>query len=301
MNIGKNLNFSQLKNIFSGIFFGRLVFWIAISMGFLSLIILSFIYIYPLSNQYRISHKALEDLFVVLEKYALKKNIYNNTWIESKKSEKDLYEEEIGKCRSFFKGRDDLLETLFVVGDTEKGFTKIEDEALWKNEYVKRTSALLAKIRTHNIAISEGVLPFQSWGYDIPVWDTILPVQKNFWIIEALVHVATNTTGITRIKEIRFREVSSSHDPSFAHLYTVVPVTLTVELRADCIEFLLYEILKSDIPFVIEGISIVSTDKNLNPDPPGEDEDILIQDANHSVSYPVIGVTIDAYVIDYKT
>lgn len=73
MNIGKDLNFSQLKNVFSGIFSGRLVFWIAISMGFLSLIILLFVYIYPLSNQYRISHKALEDLSVALEKYTLKK------------------------------------------------------------------------------------------------------------------------------------------------------------------------------------------------------------------------------------
>lgn len=304
MNISKDLNFSRLKQIFSGIFSGPLVFWISISIVFLSLIIFLSVSIYPLSNQYRISYKALEDLSVVLERYALKKSLYNSTWIESKKLEIDMYEKEIRKCRSFLKRRDDLLEAIFVIENPEKGFTKIEDEALWKNEYVKRTSALLAKIQVNNIAVGEGALPFQKWGSDIPMWDTILPVQKKFWIIEALVNVAISNTGITRIKGIRFQEASSSYDPSSAQLYTVVPVTLTVELRADRIEFVFYEILKLDIPFVIEGITILSTDKISHSDAPAEDEGdegMVINDTDNSLSYPVIDVTIDAYVIDYKT
>lgn len=62
--------------------------------------------------------------------------------------------------------------------DAKKGLIKIEDEALWKNEYVKRVSALLTKLATNTIAVTEDALPFQNWGQDIPSWDTILPAQK---------------------------------------------------------------------------------------------------------------------------
>ena len=292
MNIGKEMNFSKLRKDLTGFFTGIRGFWISIGAVFLIMLILFFVFIFPLSNEYAKTYKDLDDLTIPLENYALKvKNIYNDKWITSKKLETDLYEKELEKCKSFLKEKDNRLESVFLIEDSIKGLVKIEDEALWKNEYVKRVSGLLTKLKANNITLGEGALPFHNWGSDIPAWDTILPVQKKFWILEALVNVALNNAGITKLEKILFRESSFTYDPSFAQHYTVIPLTIQVELQADRIKFLLHEILKSDIPFVIEGINILSTDKTFS-------SSSLIKN-NDSMSNPIINVTLDIYIINY--
>lgn len=284
MDIGKGMNFSKLGNKLTGFFTGICGFWISIGAIFLTLLILFFVFIFPLSNQYARMFKDLNDLTAPLENYALKvKDIYNDKWITSKKLETDLYEKELERCKSFLKEKDNHLESVFFVEDSEKGLVKIEDEALWKNEYVKRVSELLTKLEVNNIILDEGALPFHDWGSDIPTWNTILPVQKKFWILEALANVALNNAGITRLEKITFRESSFIYDPSFAQHYTVMPLTIKVELQADRIKFLLHEILKSDILFVIEGINI------------------LANDTDNRFPNPIIDVILDVHVIDYKT
>jgi hypothetical protein len=263
-------------------------------------LILFFVFIFPLSNQCTKTYKDLDDLTTQLEIYALKvKNIYNDKWIASKKLEADLYEKEIEKCKTFLKEKDYRLESVFLIEDSEKGLIKIEDEALWKNEYVKRVSELLTKLEANNIALGEGALPFHDWGFDIPTWDTILPVQKKFWILEALINVASNNTGITKLEKITFRESSFTYDHSLVKLYTVIPITIKVELQADRIKFLLHGILKSDIPFVIEGINILSTDKPFSSSSSMKNEDSLPKDIDNHLPSPIINVTLDVYVIDY--
>jgi len=292
MNIGKEMNFSKLRKDLTGFFTGMRGFWISIGAVFLIMLILLFVFIFPLSNKYAKTYKDLDDLTIPLENYALKvKNIYNDKWITSKKLETDLYEKELEKCKSFLKERDNSLETVFVIDDPTKGPVRIEDEALWKNEYVKRVSGLLTKLKANNITLGEGALPFHNWGSDIPTWDAISPVQKKFWILEALVKVALNNAGITKLEKIAFREASFTYDPSLVKLYTVIPITIQVELQADRIKFLLHEILKSDIPFVIEGINIMSTDKTFSSSSLIKNDD--------SMSNPIINVTLDIYIIDY--
>ena len=302
MDIGKGMNFSKLRNKLTGFFTGIRGFWISIGAIFLTLLILFFVFIFPLSNQYARMFKDLDDLTTPLENYALKvKNIYNDKWITSKKLETDLYEKELERCKSFLKEKDNRLESVFFVEDSEKDLVEIEDEALWKNEYVKRVSGLLTKLEANNIVLGEGALPFHDWGSDIPTWDTILPVQKKFWILEALANVASNNAGITRLEKITFRESSFIYDPSFAQHYTVIPLTIRVELQADRIKFLLHEILKSDITFVIEGINILSTDKTFNSNSLMENANILANDTDNRFPNPIIDVTLDVHVIDYKT
>ncbi|HHT9114522.1 MAG: hypothetical protein HZA47_12375 [Planctomycetes bacterium] len=302
MDIGKGMNFSKLRNKLTGFFTGIRGFWISIGAIFLILLILFFVFIFPLSNQYAKTCKDLDDLTIPLENYALKvKNIYNGKWITSKKLETDLYEKELEKCKTFLKEKDNRLESVFFVEDSEKGLVKIEDEALWKNEYVKRVSELLTKLEANNIVFGEGALPFHDWGSDIPTWDTILPVQKKFWILEALTNIASNNAGITRFEKITFRESSFIYDPSFAQYYTVIPLTIKVELQADRIKFLLHEILKSDIPFVIEGINILSTDKTFNSNSLMENANILANDTDNRFPNPIIDVTLEVHVIDCKT
>jgi len=292
MNIGKEMNFSKLRKDLTGFFTGMRGFWISIGAVFLIMLILLFVFIFPLSNKYAKTYKDLDDLTIPLENYALKvKNIYNDKWITSKKLETDLYEKELEKCKSFLKERDNSLETVFVIDDPTKGPVRIEDEALWKNEYVKRVSGLLTKLKANNITLGEGALPFHNWGSDIPTWDAISPVQKKFWILEALVKVALNNAGITKLEKIAFRESSFTYNPSLVKLYTVIPITIQVELQADRIKFLLHEILKSDIPFVIEGINIMSTDKTFSSSSLIKNDD--------SMSNPIINVTLDIYIIDY--
>lgn len=295
------MNFSRLKKTFTNIFTDVKGFWISIGIAFLILMTLLFAFISPLSNRFNKSYRELDDLLTVLEKYALKKDFHNDNWIVSKKQEADLYNKEIGKCKSFLKGKDDRLEAVFLIEDPQKGLIKIEDTALWKREYLKKVSMLVAKLEANNIATSEGALPFQTWGSDIPAWDTILPVQKKFWILETIANIAMNNTGITKLKKITFRELTHTYNPSFAQLYTVIPLTIKAELRAERIKFLLHEILKSDIPFVLEGITISGTGKIFNPSPLMESEYIMIKDTNDHQPNPIIDVTIDAYVIDYKT
>lgn len=286
------MNFSKLRKDLTGFFTGMRGFWISIGAVFLIMLILLFVFIFPLSNKYAKTYKDLDDLTIPLENYALKvKNIYNDKWITSKKLETDLYEKELEKCKSFLKEKDNSLETVFVIDDPTKGPVRIEDEALWKNEYVKRVSGLLTKLKANNITLGEGALPFHNWGSDIPTWDAISPVQKKFWILEALVKVALNNAGITKLEKIAFRESSFTYNPSLVKLYTVIPITIQVELQADRIKFLLHEILKSDIPFVIEGINIMSTDKTFSSSSLIKNDD--------SMSNPIINVTLDIYIIDY--
>jgi hypothetical protein len=294
------MNSSQFKKILPGMFTGVFRFWISIGIVFFILILSLFLFICPLSKQCTKSYNSLQDLAATLERYALKKDLYNSKWIESKKLEADLYKEEAEKCKSFLKRKDDQLEAVFVMEDSEKGLIKIDDEALWRNEYLKRTSTLLAKIQENKIAFHVNALPFQNWGSNIPSWDAIMPVQKRFWIIEALINAVTNTIGIVKLEKINFRETSYSYDSSFTQLYTAIPVTLRTELQANRIKFLLHEILRSNIPFVIEGITILSTDNNFNPDLPLKNDDVLTQDTGSYLPDPIIDVTIDVYVIDYK-
>src|SRR3989339_1205837 len=292
MDIGKGMNFSKFRKSLAGLFSGMWGFWIYVGTAFLLLLILFFVFIFPLSNHYAKTCKDLDDLTTPLENYALKaKNIYNDKWITSKKLEADLYEKELEKCKSFLKEKDNSLEAVFLIEDSEKGLIKIEDEALWKNEYVKRVSELLKKSEAKNITLGEDALPFYNWGSDIPTWDAISPVQKKFWILEALVKVALNNAGITKLEKIAFRESSFTYNPSLVKLYTVIPITIQVELQADRIKFLLHEILKSDIPFVIEGINIMSTDKTFSSSSLIKNDD--------SMSNPIINVTLDIYIIDY--
>src|SRR3989304_8425311 len=118
MDVGKGLNFSKLRKYLTGIFTGIWVFWISIGAIFLIMMILSFIFIFPLSNKYAKTYKDLDDLTIPLENYALKvKNIYSDKWITSKKLETDLYEKELEKCKSFLKEKDNSLETVFVIDD----------------------------------------------------------------------------------------------------------------------------------------------------------------------------------------
>lgn len=297
--MNKGLDFSQLRKNFPKIYTGYYCYWILIGIIFLVIISLLLVFIYPLSNQYARTYKELEDLSAALERYALKKELYNEKWITLKKQEGELYNDELEKCKSFLKGKDGQLEAVFFTEDTEKGLVKINDEALWKNEYLRKTSALSMRLKSGNIALDEGALPFSEWGLNIPAWDTILPAQKRFWILEALVNIVTNDTGITKLGKITFRNSSSTYDSSFVHFYTAIPITLTVELQANHIAVLLHEILKSDILFIIEGITILSTDKIHNMEP--LEENILINENNNYHCNPLIDVTIDAYIIDYKT
>ena len=302
MDIGKELNFSKLRKNFANYFTGILGFWISVGTIFLILLILFFVFVFQLSSQYTKTYKNLDDLITPLENYALKgKNIYNDKWITSKKLEAVLYEKELEKCKSFFKEKDKYLEAVFLIEDPIKGLVKIEDEALWKNEYVKRVSELLTKLEANNITLGEGALPFHDWGSDIPTWDAISPVQKRFWILEALVNVTLSNTWIVKLENLSFRESSFTYDTSLAKLYTVIPITIQVELQADLIKFLLHEILKSDIPFIIEGINILCTDKTFSPSSLTENVDVLVRDTDNRSPNPIIDVTLDVYVIDYKT
>lgn len=302
MEIAKNLNFSKLRNTVTGYFTGIRGFWISAGAGFLILTILFFVFIYPLLNQYAKIYKDLCDLTNPLENYALKvKHVYNDKWITSKKLEADMYGKEIEKCKSFLREKDKGLEAVFVMDDPVKGLVSIEDEALWKNEYVKRVSELLTKLEETNIAVDEGALPFHDWGAAIPARDAIAPVQKKFRVLEAFINVVLKDTGVTRLEKITFRESSFTYDPSAAKLYTVIPVTIRIELQADHIKSLLCEILRSDIPCVVEGVNILSAGKYYDLRSSMADEDSLPENIGNRSPNPVIDVTLDVYVIDYQT
>ncbi|MBI2472657.1 MAG: hypothetical protein HYV59_15695 [Planctomycetes bacterium] len=300
MDVGKELNFSKLRKNLTGFFTGIRGFWISVGAIFLILVILWFVFVFPLSIKYDQAYKGLDDLTTPLENYALKaKNVYNDKWVVSKTLEAGLYEKELEKCKSFLKEKDNRLEAVFLIDDPIKGLVKIEDEALWKNEYVKRVSELLAKLEANNITLGEGALPFHDWGSDIPTWDAISPVQKKFWILEAFINIVLNNSGIIKLEKITFRESSFTYDHSLVKLYTVIPITVKVELEADRIKFLLHEILKSDIPFVIEGINILSTDKSFSSSSSMENEVPLPKEIDNLLPSSIIDVTLDVYVIDY--
>ena len=300
MNIGKDISFSRLKKSVTDIFIRVLGFWISIGIIFSILIILLFVFIHPLSNKYAKTYVDLENVLLALEKYAVKKDLYNDKWIASKKQETDLYDKELEKCKSFLKGKDVRLETIFPIEDPEKGLITLRDEALWKNEYVKREAVLLTKLKGNNIILPEGALPFQHWGSDIPTWDTILSAQKKFWILETLINIILNNTGITKLEKIMFLESSHIYDSSFAQIYTAIPFTLQIELQADRIQFFLHDIFKSDILFVIENIGILSTDIIFNPISSMGDKDTFIKNIDNYLSNPIVNITIDAYAIDYR-
>ncbi|TVM03304.1 MAG: hypothetical protein CV087_05755 [Candidatus Brocadia sp. WS118] len=301
MNTIKNMNFLHIRKMYHSIFARILNFWLITGIGFFTLLILLFAFISPLSNQYAKTYKNVMNLSVAFERYAAKKDLYNESWIASKRQEAELYNKEVEKCKSFLKGRDDHLESVFVIQDTEKRLMKVEDEALWKNEYGKRISALVAKLEANHVALDNGALPFQNWGAEIPVWDNILSAQKRFWIIEAIVNIILDNNGITKLEKITFKESCCSYDLSFAHIYTAIPITMKVELQADRIQFLLHDILESSIPFVIEGVNISSTNKILNPNSSMENNNASSAETNNNLPHLITDITIDAYVIDYKT
>lgn len=301
MNTIRNINFSYVRKICYGISTRVLNFWPVIGMGFLTFLILLFVFIFPLSNKCDKTFKNMKDLFSALEKYAAKKDLYNESWIASKGQEAEVYNKEIEKCRSFLKEKDDHLESVFMIQDTEERVIKVEDEALWKNEYEKRISALLTKLETNHIAIGDGALPFQNWGQVIPTWENILSAQKKFWIIEAIVNIVLNNHKITKLEKITFKESCWSYDPAFAHIYSAIPITMRFELQADGIQFLLHDVLKSPIPFVVEGFNISSTNKISNPDFSIENNNPVHVETSNNVSNFITDITIDAYIIDYKT
>lgn len=293
MKIGNNLNIIRFVKASSNLFTGVRSFWITLGSIFGVLIIVSALLVFPLNKKCATAYKGLDDLSSMLEKYALKKDLYNGKWVESKKLEAELCDKENGKCKSFLKGRDDLLESVFTKEETGKDIVKIEDEALWKHEYSKRVSSVLARLAENNIAVSAEAFPFSNWGLDIPPWKDILPTQKRFWILEAISKVALRKSGITHIKKVTFRDSPYAYNPAYTKIYTPIPVTIQVEIRADYINFLLQEILRSDVPFVIENTIIMNTDKFFTPDE-------ATKDAANRLPCPIIDVTLDMYVIDYK-
>lgn len=301
MNTIRNMSFRHIRRICHSAFATTWNFWLVIGICFFALLALLFVFIFPLSNQYATTCKNMEDLSSALERYTAKKDLYNESWISSKIREGELYNKEVEECKSFLKGMDDHLESVFVIRGTEERLMKIEDEALWKNEYEKRISELLAKLEARHVAADKGVLPFQNWETVIPAWDSILTAQKRFWIIEAIVNIILDNTAITKLGKVTFKDSCCSYDTSFAHIYTAIPITIEVELQADRIQFLLHDILKSPVPFVIEGVNISSRDKIPSPNSHIESDNVLSTDVNDNLSHFITDVIIDAYVIDYKT
>ncbi len=302
MNINKNAIASKFRNILPDVFFGRYGFWICIASIFLVQAILYFVFVFSLPAHYAKTYQDLVNLIPPLENYAVRvKNIYNDKWITSKQLEADLSKKELEKCKAFLQEKDSRLESYFTVEDPEKGAVKIEDEALWKNDYIKRASALLRKLETRSIAWDEDTFPFYDWGSDIPTREAILQAQKQFWILEAVVYTVANTPGTAKLGKIRFRETSFTYDASFAQIYTAIPVTLQLELQANRLLFLLREIQTSNVPFVIEDVNILSTEKTLKPAKPNEAGDSAVEDAESSAPIPIIDMKIHAYVIDYKS
>lgn len=301
MNTIGNMNFSYIRKISQGVFAHMLNFWLITSIVFCVLMALLFACISPLSKKYTETCRNLEDLSSALERYAAKKDMYNESWIALKKQESEIYNKESEKCKSFLKAKDDYLESVFMIQGADGGLVKVEDEALWKNEYGKRISAVLAKLEGGLTDVGNGALPFQNWGTEIPTWDNILSVQKRFWIIETIVNIVLNNHGITKLEKISFKESCCSYDQAFAHIYTAIPVTMKFELPADHIQFLLHDILRASIPFVIEGVTISSTGKIFNRDSSLEMDHVLNVDTNNPVPNPIAEITIDAYIIDYKT
>ena len=302
MNVNKDVIASKFRKILPSALFGKHGFWIGIAVIFLIEAILYFVFIFPLPSQYAKTYQDLMNLIPPLENYAVRvKNIYNDKWITSKQLEADLSKKELEKCKAFLQGKDNRLESCFTVEDPEMGAVKIEDEALWKNDYIKRASELLKKLKAHSIAWDEEAFPFYDWGSDIPTWDAILQAQKQFWILDAVVNMVSNTPGAVKLGKIAFRETAFTYDASFAQIYTAIPVTFKLELQANRLMFLLREIMTSDVPFVIEDVNIASTEKTFKPPKPSESTDSATGDAENSTPVPIIDVKIHAYVIDYKT
>ncbi len=293
MKIGNNLNIIRFVKVPPNLFTGARSFWITLGSIFGVLIIVSALLVFPLNKKCATAYKGLDDLSSMLEKYALKRDLYNGKWIESKKLEAELCDKENGKCKSFLKGRDDFLESIFTKEEPGKGFVKIEDEALWKQEYSRRVSSVLAKLSESNIAVSAEAFPFSNWGLDIPPWKDILTTQKRFWILDAISKVALRKSGITHIKKVAFRDSPYAYNPAYTKIYAPIPITLQVEIRADYINFLLQEILRSEVPFVIENTLMMNTDKFFTPDE-------ATKDAASRLPCPIIEVTLDMYVVDYK-
>jgi len=293
MKIGENMNLARFVKTPSNLFAGVKSFWISLGSMFGVLIIVAFMLVFPLKKKCTTAYNGLDDLSAALERYTLKKDLYNGRWVESKKQEAELCDKETAKCKSFLKGRDDFLEAVFTREEPGEGLVKINDEALWKHEYSKRVSSVLAKLQEKNIMISADAFPFANWGLEIPAWKDILITQKRFWILEAVSKIALSESGITYIKKVSFRETPLAYNPAYTEIYTPIPITIQVELRADQINFLLQEILRSDIPFVIENTRIMHTDKFFNPDQP-------VKDAASPRPCPIIEVVVDMYAIDYK-
>ncbi|MBM4055192.1 MAG: hypothetical protein FJ264_11110 [Planctomycetes bacterium] len=301
MDFGIDNNLSEEKKYKPAHFLSGYRFWIGTGIIFLVMIIVFLTLNYSRLKQHAAIHNDLENLSSMLERYALAKTTYNNRWISAKEHEMNVYTEEIEKCRSLINRMDNQLETIFSNNLPEKGAVKIEDEALWKQEYLKRVSLLLEKLERSNIDFHESALPFYDWAANIPTWEEILPEQKRFWILDALVNVLLKDVGVTKLEKISFKSVPNNNDTRYEPLYSTIPLTITLELEAERVQFLLNELLKAGIPFVIENITIESTYKKTTTSGFKKKPGNGFKNNNAFTAMPVIDIVIDAYVIDFKT
>ncbi|MCF6149509.1 MAG: hypothetical protein E3K37_12725 [Candidatus Kuenenia sp.] len=301
MDAGLNNNLPEEKKQNPPFFLSIYRFWIITGVIFLVMIIVFFTVNYSLLKQHTTIHNDLGNLSSMLERYALAKTTYNNKWISAKEQEANIYNEEIEKCRSLINRMDNQLEMTFSNNIPEKGVVKIEDEALWKQEYLKRGSLLLTKLEKSNIEFHESALPFYDWAANIPAWEEIIPEQKRFWILDALVNILLKNTGVTKLEKISFKTVPNNIDTRYESLYSTIPLTISLELEAERVQFLLNELLKSGIPFVIENINIESTTKKTSHMNSGKTLGSSFKNQDAFMAMPVINILIDAYVIDFKT
>ena len=301
MDSGINDNLAKGEKHMESVLSSLYNFWTIIGAVFLAMVIVLFVFNYSLLKQHATIHHDLENMSSMLERYALSKITYNSKWIQAKEAETDKYNEEIEKCRALIHRMDSQLETFFLKNIPGKGIVKIEDEALWRQEYLKKVSRLFAKLEESTIGFHGSALPFYDWGTTIPTWDEILPEQKRFWILEALVNALLKNTGVINLEKISFKTAPNNKDDTHLPIYSTIPLTISLALEAERLPFLLNDLLTASIPFVIENINIESTGKKTvginyrkNDGNPIENQDTL-------AAMPTISILIDAYVIDFKT
>lgn len=301
MDSGINNNLAEgekyMRNFFSSLY----NFWAIIGAVFLAMVIVLFVFNYSLLKKHATIHHDLENMSSMLERYALSKITYNSKWIRVKEAETDTYNEEIEKCRTLIHRMDSQLETFFLKNIPGKGIAKIEDEALWKYEYLKRFSLLFTKLEESTIGFHGSALPFHDWDASIPTWEEILPEQKRFWILEALVNALLKNTGVTNLGKISFKTAPNNKDDTYLPLYSTIPLTISLALEAERLPFLLNELLTASIPFVIENINIESTGKKTVGINYRKSDGNPIENQDTFTAIPIITILIDAYVIDFKT
>ncbi|WP_347273073.1 hypothetical protein [Candidatus Kuenenia sp.] len=301
MDSGINDNLEEGEKHKRTLFSSLYNFWAIIGAVFLAMVIVLFVFNYSLLKQHATIHHDLENMSSMLERYALSKITYNSKWIRAKEAETDKYNDEIEKCRALIYRMDSQLETFFLNNIPGKGIVKIEDEALWRHEYLKRVSQLFAKLEESAIGFNGSALPFHDWGATIPTWDEILPEQKRFWILEALVNALLKNTGVINLEKISFKTAPNNKDDTYLPLYSTIPLTISLALEAERLPFLLNELLTASIPFVIENINIESTGKKTVGINYRKSDGSTIENQDTFTAVPTISILIDAYVIDFKT